>query len=78
MKKRMIDPVAEAAEWNRHVKVGDEVEYRELLDLDPPQLFTTRSEAAVLNGHTAVVWLNGILGCVALSHCRPLTKSVMG
>lgn len=77
-KKRGIDPVHEASEWNKHVKVGDEVEYREVVELDPPQLFTTRSEACVLSGHTAVVWLHGKAGCVAISHCRPLTASAQG
>ncbi len=29
------------------------------------------TEAQVLGGHTAVVWLAGVSGCVALSHCEP-------
>ncbi len=73
---RQHDPVFEAAEWNRHVAVGDEVEYREVVEFSPPQLFTTRTEATVLSGHTAVVWLRGRVGCVAISHCQPLKKSV--
>lgn len=28
----------------------------------------TRSEAQVLSGHTAVVWVEGVSGCIALSH----------
>jgi len=34
----------------------------------------TRSHAEVLSGHTAVVWIEGVVGCVALSHveaCPP-------
>lgn len=28
----------------------------------------TRSEAQVLSGHTAVVWVAGVAGCIALGH----------
>ena len=33
---------------------------------------TTRSEAEVLGGHTAVVWIVGVRGCVALSHVQAI------
>lgn len=59
----------EVAKWNASVKVGDSVEYRELED-SAPEVLTTRFEASVLSGHTAVVWLNGKRGCVCLDHCR--------
>lgn len=58
-------------EWNARVKVGDSVEYREVLDDNKPELFTTRTPADILGGHTAVVWLNNKSGCVCLDHCQP-------
>lgn len=54
--------------------VGDAVEYRDHPHAEPQQI-TTRTEAEVLGGHTAVVWLNGKSGCVACSACRPLVNS---
>ncbi|MGV2904634.1 hypothetical protein [Achromobacter sp. AGC25] len=36
------------------------------------QTFKTKTEAEVLSGHTAVVWLEGKRGCVAVSHCTPV------
>lgn len=35
----------------------------------------TRSPAELLSGHTAVVWLDGVRGCVALSHVKGEAKS---
>lgn len=55
--------------FNATVSIGDTVEYSEVLG-DPPQVFTTRSSASVLSGHTAVVWLNGKTGCVCVDHCK--------
>jgi hypothetical protein len=31
----------------------------------------TRSRAEVLSGHTAVIWLVGVRGCVALERVKP-------
>jgi hypothetical protein len=57
-------PEQQVADWNNLVSVGREVDYRS----DPhaePQRFKTRTEAQMLSGHTAVVWLEGKSGCVA-------------
>ena len=32
----------------------------------------TRTEAQLLSGHTAVVWVDGVAGCIALSHVEVL------
>jgi hypothetical protein len=32
------------------------------------KLARTRTEAQMLSGHTAVVWLEGVSGCISLSH----------
>lgn len=60
----------QVAMFNKAFKVGDPVDYSAVVG-DAPKRFTTRTEAEVLNGHTAVVWLNGKSGCVAVSHCFP-------
>jgi hypothetical protein len=60
----------ECERFNNTVQVGDFVEYSEVRG-DPPQgVFKTRTQAQVLSGHTAVVWLEGKAGCVCVSHCR--------
>lgn len=62
-------PARQVEQWNKRVAVGDWVEYRSVKDLSAPQRFQTRSEATVLSGHTAVVWLAGKSGCVCIDHC---------
>lgn len=66
-------------DWNNTVKIGDAVEYREVMpegrEVKPGSIYeaiqtTTRSEAFMLSGHTAVVQIKGKSGCVALSHCK--------
>lgn len=51
--------------WNAEVSVGAPVTYQKD---DGQNVDTfTRSRAEVLGGHTAVVWLEDIRGCVALN-----------
>lgn len=50
--------------WNTEVSVGAPVDYRKD-DGTIAQTFT-RTPASVLSGHTAVVWLEDVRGCVAL------------
>jgi hypothetical protein len=57
-------PKADVDSWNANVAVGEKVTYRN--DLGEEILTRTRSRAQVLSNHTAVVWLDGITGCVAL------------
>ena len=43
-------------EWNQRVKIGDPVTYEDDVgELHPTR---TRTEASVLGGHTAVVWVD--------------------
>jgi hypothetical protein len=37
----------------------------------------TRSRAEMLSGHTAVIWLEGVRGCVALGRVKPLDNAVV-
>ena len=55
--------------WNTRVQVGDMVEYRGHPGAEP-KTFKTRTAAELLSGHTAVVWLEGKSGCVAVDACR--------
>ena len=59
----------EAAAWNASVPIGAEIEYR-MVPGAPPMRYTTRCEAYVMGGHTAVVMLNDKRGCVAINACR--------
>jgi hypothetical protein len=57
---------AEVAQWNnQHGSSGVAVIYRK--DDNSTVRARTRTRACVIGGHTAVVWLEGITGCVALS-----------
>jgi hypothetical protein len=56
------------ADWNNLVSLGGEVDYRSHPEAEP-QRFKTRTEAQVLSGHTAVVWLEGKSGCVTCESC---------
>lgn len=57
-------------EWNEKYPVGTEVEYHPVIDEPEHRIRTTRTEAQVLSGHTAVIWLNGERGCVCLEACK--------
>lgn len=57
--------------WNVHRPVGTPVDV--MLDDGTVKRTTTRSEAWVMGGHTAVVSVEGISGGYMLSRVRPLT-----
>lgn len=54
--------------WNAKHRPGTAVILRR--DNGQEQQTTTRSEAELLSGHTAVVWLDGISSCYSLDRCR--------
>lgn len=60
------------ANFNATFPVGTKVRYwtgvREGLGKES----TTRSDAKLIGGHAAVIWLDGVSGCVALSHVEPI------
>lgn len=59
---------AEVRAFNMRFRVGDEVEYFEVIGASKAERYRTRTEAQILSGHTAVVWLEGKSGCVCCSH----------
>lgn len=56
-------------EWNNVNPVGTPVRYWTGLRQGEGKAATTRSEASVMCG-SAVVWLEGVSGCVALTHVQ--------
>lgn len=63
-------PQDEADQFNALVEVGDSVDYREIRGEGAATRHRTRSAAYVLSGHTAVVFLEGKVGCVCTDHCE--------
>lgn len=61
--KRNANPAETVAVWNSAYPAGTEVDYRFHRAAAPKRTRTT-TEAQVLGGHTAVVWLAGVSGCV--------------
>jgi hypothetical protein len=57
---------ARCASWNARYPPGTPVWYSPVIGEPPTQLFATRGPAYVLSGHTAVIFLEGKAGCVAL------------
>lgn len=51
-------------DWNEAHPIGTDVIFRR--DVGEPLETKTCSRAQLLNGHTAVIWLDGVSGCVAL------------
>jgi hypothetical protein len=65
-------PAAEVEAFNAAWPVGTVVDYwRGAYEGEPSDRGATRTPAQVLSGHTAVVWIEGCSGCIALSHVRP-------
>ena len=58
--------------WNEANKIGTPIDYRK--DDDSILRTVTRTRAEVLGGHTAVIWLEGVTGCVDLDRVKPVQK----
>jgi hypothetical protein len=71
------NPYKEVYDFNAAVKVGDTVEFSEVIGMGEPVRYQTESEAEVLGEHTAVVWLKGKRGCVKLSHQSPRVRNAI-
>jgi hypothetical protein len=59
----------QCAQWNERNRIGTPV----TLQKDDGTFVdtVTKSEAQVLSGHTAVIWLEGVRGCYALDRVTP-------
>lgn len=71
MAKRSNRPEQQVAEWNRRHAVGAFVRYHRIIGEGDGEATRSRSEAWVLSGHTAVVLVEGVSGCVCLDAVRP-------
>ena len=70
-------PTAEQLEercqqWNAAYPIGTVVEYHSVIGAYRHIVTTTKSAATVLSGHTAVCFVDGIAGCVALDALVPV------
>ena len=67
------DPQSAVDEFNSANHVGTLVRYwRGVHEGAPSGVGRTRTLAEVLSGHTAVVWISGTSGCIALTHVEPV------
>lgn len=61
---------AAVAAWNAANKIGAPVSYRN--DSGKAELTKTRSSAEILSGHSAVIWLDDVRGCVLLDRVNAI------
>ncbi len=59
-------PATQCDQWNSTHQVGATVRYHHIIGEPAFTVHKTRTAAEVLSGHTAVVWLEGVSGCVCL------------
>lgn len=62
-------------EWNAAHEVGVTVNFEEIRGEGVTHTAPSCSEAQVLSGHTAVIWLEEKRGCVCLDHCTAVVES---
>jgi hypothetical protein len=69
MSKKLKTLERECQEWNEKNPIGTSVQFHPVIGGLGYRVRKTRTEAYVLSGHTAVVFLEGESGCVALDAC---------
>lgn len=57
---------AQCREFNAKHPIGTGVLYHPVIGEEPGRFTTTRSQAYILSGHTAVIFVDQVSGCVAL------------
>lgn len=58
-------------DFNARYTIGDAFWAYKGLRGENPIACTLRAPAELLSGHTPVAWLNGVSGCIALTHLEP-------
>ncbi len=58
-------------DFNARYTIGDAFWAYTGLRGENPIACTLRTPAELLSGHTPVAWLNGVSGCIALTHLEP-------
>lgn len=69
-----MKPAEAVTRFNQRHPIGTLVRYWKGVREGEGKESTTRSAAQLLEGHTAVVWLDGVSGCIALTHIQPVSK----
>ena len=67
-----VPPHRKAWDWNEKHPIGTTVSYRPVVGASEHTVHRTRTRAQVLGGHTAVIWLEGKTGCIALDAIEAL------
>lgn len=60
--------------WNKQHRIGTLIAYEDIRGGGESHRGKSTTEAQVLGGHSAVIWLEGKSGCVNLDHCMALTS----
>ncbi|GAA2701394.1 hypothetical protein GCM10010412_099140 [Nonomuraea recticatena] len=63
--------------WNAAVPVGTPVRYWSGYREGEGKTSRTRTTAELLGGHTAVVWLEDVAGCVSLTHVETVDTDLL-
>jgi hypothetical protein len=66
--------IARCDAWNKAHPVGTEVKFHWVIGKPDHRVTRTRTAAYVLSQHTAVVFVEGVAGCVALDACVPTRR----
>lgn len=74
MNERSLVEQSAVDAWNAANPVGTPVRYWTGMRKGPGEASVTRTEASVLGGHTAVVWVEAEGACIALTHVVDLDE----
>jgi hypothetical protein len=69
-----LSPVKQCERFNRDYPIGTTVAFYPVIGGTAFRIRKTSTKAEVLSGHTAVVWLDGESGCVALEACKVIVE----
>jgi hypothetical protein len=67
---RRMPPEKQVVRWNNQFPIGTPVRFWTGVREGVGKMGVTRSLAQVLCG-TAVIWIQDVVGCIALSHVKP-------
>lgn len=65
---------AACSDWNAKNPVGTLVSFESIKGQGETHRGKSTTEAQVMGGHSAVIWLEGKSGCVALDHCTAVEQ----
>lgn len=61
-------------DWNSKHTIGQRVRYWRGVREGTGVESVTRTDAQLLSGHTAVVWIEGCSGCIGLTHVEAIVE----